>query len=98
MFPTGVSSTVSLGAISISCTASTLTSGLQATTSVGVVEIDDMAIGVSGLQATTNTGIVTVWGRIVPDQDANIQEIVPSTTNTWSDITITSTPNWKEVA
>ena len=98
VFPTGVSSTVSLGAISISCTASTLTSGLQATTSVGVVEIDDMAIGVSGLQATTNTGIVTVWGRIVPDQDANIQEIVPSTTNTWSDITITSTPNWKEVA
>ena len=45
-----------------------------------------MAVGVSGLQATANAGIVTVWGRIVPDQDANVQEIVPSTTNTWSDL------------
>jgi len=98
VFPTGVSSTVSSGTVSVFSTVSISTTGLQATTSIGDVEVDDMAVGVSGLQATANTGIVTVWGRIVPDQDANVQEIVPSTTNTWSDITVTSTPDWKEVA
>ena len=98
VFPTGVSSTVSSGTVSVFSTVSISTTGLQATTSIGDVEVDDMAVGVSGLQATANTGIVTVWGRVVPDQNANVQEIVPSTTNTWSDITVTSTPDWKEVA
>lgn len=98
VFPTGVSSTVSSGSVSVFSTVSISTTGLQATTSIGDVEVDDMAVGVSGLQATANTGIVTVWGKVVPDQDANVQEIVPSTTNTWSDITVTSTPDWKEVA
>ena len=97
--PTGVTSgSGQIGTVSFSLDCVFAVSGVSCSGAIGTVEVDDLAFGVTGLQATTNIGIVNVWGRVVPDQNANPQEIVPSTTNTWSDITPSSNPNWKEVA
>jgi len=59
------------------------------TSSVGTVHAPTFSIGVFpiGLSATGFTGEENVWGLVVPDQTSN-----------FSNITVSQTPNWTEIA
>ena len=73
--------------------------GLGATTQLNEVSVSTSAtVSLIGLSASGNIGNVVVWGRIIPDQNANYSEIVPSQTPSWSEETASQTPSWSETS
>ena len=65
---------------------------------VTIITTSNVVVSIIGLSSQGNIGIVNIWGRIVPDQNANYSEVVPSQTPSWSEETASQTPSWSETS
>jgi hypothetical protein len=93
------------GAVRIFKQRQLITLFLLRTAAIGTGQVGDVSaviasagVSVTGVEGTGQISQLTVWGPVIPGQDAEWAVIDDSQTPGWSEIDDSQTPNWKEVA
>ena len=99
---TGFEANISLENVTIETVTIVSVTGNEITTefnnNVTIITTSSVVVSIIGLSSQGNIGIVNIWGRIVPDQNANYSAISPSQTPSWSEETVSQTPSWSETS
>ena len=77
----------------ISVTSDTLTGGVGNAVTGG-----DSNFTVTGVSATSALGTITVWGNLIPDQDASWSAVSPSQSPSWSEVSPSQSADWTDIA
>lgn len=98
VFLTGEVASASLGDVDASGGAGVQLTGIFATTSLGTVTTRyDFIFAVTGVSAAGQTGFVSVWGVIIPSQNAGWSAVSPAQTPGWSPVDPSQSPSWTDI-